>query len=156
MYSYGALAWKASVIVTPLLFSQANSQFRVWLFRFGSVQNCQLTRTAHSVVFSGLEYRPDPTRPRFCDVRLPAATAVCIVKCCSLNRLQGTLEVPCLCVQNICVLVTAYKRFLAAGPISRSWCYYVQLILFKGLIFCPQATRFEHVVVQENECSVCF
>jgi hypothetical protein len=59
----------------------------------------------------------------------------------------------------MCVLVAPYRHLLAAGPISRSGCYYARFILFEGLkilIDCPQEMGFEHVDVQGNERGLCF
>ena len=116
-----------------------------------------MARTDHPVVFSGLEYRPD--YDFVMSVGLPAASAICVLRCLNLVSLQGTLEVTCLLVQNICVLVAPYRRSFATGPVSRSWYYYARFILskcLKSLIVCPQATGFEHVDVQKNECGLCF
>jgi hypothetical protein len=90
-------------------------------------------RALSCVQRAGIQTRPEQNRPRFCNVRLPAATAFCVLRCLSRNRLQGTIEVPCLCVQNICVFVASYRRSLPAGPINISGCYYVRFILFKRL-----------------------
>ena len=62
-------------------------------------------------------------------------------------------------VCKTCIFVASYRRLLAAGPISIFRCYYVWLILFKGFkssIYCPRATGFERVDVQEKEFGICF